>query len=85
MTRHLNLALLICDTPLPEVQASHGTYLDIFRTHLQKSLDNVLQTTGQGEGSVQFTLDGYNVVKEVYPDDEKLSGYDGIVITGSGE
>ncbi|KAG9093679.1 hypothetical protein FRC07_011431, partial [Ceratobasidium sp. 392] len=83
MTRHLNLALLICDTPLPEVIAAHGTYLEIFRTHLDKSLQYVLQTARHSPGSVQFTLDGYDVVKGAYPDDTKLSEYDGILITGS--
>ncbi|KAG8729494.1 hypothetical protein FRC12_020940 [Ceratobasidium sp. 428] len=83
MTRRLNLGLLICDTPLPEVITAHGTYLEIFQTHLQKSLDNVLQNTQQSANSVQFTLDGYDVVKGAYPDDAKLSKYDGIVITGS--
>jgi hypothetical protein len=85
MARHLNLALLICDTPLPAVQAAHGTYLDIFRTHLQKSLESALENKGQPVDSVQFTLDGYDVVKGVYPDDAKLDTYDGIVITGSGK
>lgn len=85
MTRHFNLALLICDTPLPEVIKAHGTYLDIFRTHFQKSLHSLLQAKHQDSDSVRFTLDGYDVVKETYPSDEKLASYDGIVITGSGE
>ncbi|CAE6489221.1 unnamed protein product [Rhizoctonia solani] len=83
MTRHLNLALLICDTPIPTVQAAHGTYLDIFRTHLQKSLESTLESQAQAIDSVQFTLDGYDVVKQDYPDDAKLETYDGIVLTGS--
>lgn len=85
MTHHLNLALLICDTPVPAVVAAHGTYLEIFRTHLQKSLQSLLQAKHQDPNSVQFTLDGYDVVKEAYPSDDKLARYDGIVITGSGE
>ncbi|KAG9086238.1 hypothetical protein FS749_003792 [Ceratobasidium sp. UAMH 11750] len=83
MTRHLNLALLICDTPLLEVVAAHGTYLEIFQTHLQKSLQSALRAMGKSPESVQFSLDGYDVVKGIYPEDEKLFGYDGIVITGS--
>ncbi|KAJ1305199.1 hypothetical protein OPQ81_000229 [Rhizoctonia solani] len=83
MTRHLNLALLICDTPVPAVLAAHGTYLDIFRTHLQKSLESALESKGQSTDSVQFTLDGYDVVKRVYPDEAKLGAYDGIMLTGS--
>ncbi|KAH7338260.1 class I glutamine amidotransferase-like protein [Rhizoctonia solani] len=83
MTKHLSLALLICDTPLPEVQAAHGTYLDIFRTHLQKSLESTLESKGEPVDSVQFTLDGYDVVQQVYPDEAKLGTYDGIVLTGS--
>ncbi|CAE6468577.1 unnamed protein product [Rhizoctonia solani] len=83
MTRHLNLALLICDTPLPAVKTAHGTYLDIFRTHLQKSLQSVLESKGQPTDSVQFTLHGYDVVHQVYPDEAKLETYDGVVLTGS--
>ncbi|CAE6444355.1 unnamed protein product [Rhizoctonia solani] len=83
MAKHLNLALLICDTPLPAVQAEHGTYLDIFRTHLQKSLKYVLESKGERADSIQFTLDGYDVVHQAYPDELKLETYDGIVLTGS--
>ncbi|KAH7338261.1 class I glutamine amidotransferase-like protein [Rhizoctonia solani] len=84
MTRHLNLALLIFDTPIPAVQAAHGTYLDIFRTHLRKSLKSVLKSKGEPVDSVQFTLDGYDVVEQVYPDEAKLGTYDGIILSGSG-
>ncbi|QRV78518.1 class I glutamine amidotransferase-like protein [Ceratobasidium sp. AG-Ba] len=83
MARQLNLGLLICDTPLPEVISGHGTYLEIFKTHLQKSLDYALQESNQPAGSVDFTLDGYNIVQGAYPDDNKLSTYDGVLITGS--
>ncbi|CAE6480652.1 unnamed protein product [Rhizoctonia solani] len=83
MNRHLNLALLICDTPLPAVKDAHGSYLDIFQTHLQKSLKSALGSKGQPTDSVQFTLDGYDVVQQVYPEEAKLEMYDGIVLTGS--
>ncbi|KAH8110957.1 class I glutamine amidotransferase-like protein [Phellopilus nigrolimitatus] len=59
-TKPVKLALLLCDTPAPAVQKTHGTYLDIFRTQLQASNPDV---------SFPFTLDGYDVVTaQEYPD-----------------
>ncbi|CUA72569.1 Putative glutamine amidotransferase-like protein C13C5,04 [Schizosaccharomyces pombe 972h-] [Rhizoctonia solani] len=69
--------------PVPAVQATHGTYLDIFRAYLQKSLELVLESKGQATDNVQFTLDRYEVFKHVYPDDTKLATYDGIALTGA--
>ncbi|CAE6517065.1 unnamed protein product, partial [Rhizoctonia solani] len=79
----LNIALLICDTPILAVQATHGTYLDIFRAHLQKSLESTLESKDEPVDSVQFTLDGYDVVEQLYPEKVKLETHDGIMLTGA--
>lgn len=70
----VKLALLMCDTPVPAVRATHGTYLDIFRKQLHGS---------NPDASFPFTLDGYDVVDaEQYPDLD--AGYKGVLISGSG-
>lgn len=75
----LKLALLLCDTPNPVVLSVHGTYLDIFRSLLKNSL---LRTRPGKE--VDWVLDGYDVVQQVYPTDAQLGEYDAILISGSG-
>ena len=74
----IRLALLLCDTPAPAVRAVHGTYVDIFRQHLETSLDHAELP------HPEWSLDGYDVVKGHYPSDEALSRYHGILISGSG-
>lgn len=79
--RQIKIALLLCDTPIPTVLSTHGTYVDIFRNLLQASLPP--------SAEVDFTLDGFDVVvAQDYPDlgeDEDSTGdYDGVLITGSG-
>lgn len=75
----LRFALLICDTPITAVRSVHGTYLDIFRTLLQRSLER----TRPGSYP-SWELDGYGVVEQEYPSDGKLMQYDAILISGSG-
>lgn len=73
------LALLICDTPIPTVKAEHGSYRDIFHELLKSSLP-------KKRGLPQkFTLDGFDVVNGEYPTKRQLEGYQGILISGSGE
>ncbi|KAJ3558428.1 hypothetical protein NM688_g930 [Phlebia brevispora] len=67
------LALLLCDTPIPAVQATDGDYSAIFHELLQKSLPNP---------SAPFVLDSFDVKNKMeYPDD--VDKYDGILMTGS--
>jgi hypothetical protein len=67
----IRLALLICDTPLPQVVAVHGDYHRIF---------NALLTESRPKNAPHFILDPYDVVhKQEYPQ----GSYDGIIITGS--
>lgn len=68
------LALLLCDTPVPVVLQSHGTYLDIFRDQLRLS---------NPDASFPFSLDGYDVVNaQEYPDLDN-GDYKGVLISGS--
>ncbi|KAL0958821.1 hypothetical protein HGRIS_014140 [Hohenbuehelia grisea] len=65
----ISIALLVCDTPAPQV----GPYYPIFKTYLSASLPN---------SSTSFTLDPYDVVNfQQYPPDDKV--YDAVLITGS--
>jgi hypothetical protein len=75
----LRFALLLCDTPIPAVRSMHGTYIDIFRTMLQRSLER----TRPGL-KADWELDGYDVVEQEYPSENKLLQYDVILISGSG-
>jgi hypothetical protein len=80
MATKLRLALLICDTPIPNVLQHEGDYYKVYGNYLQRSLD-VYQKDNKEK--IEYQLDGYDVrFKEEYPN---LDNYDGIVITGSGE
>ncbi|KAK8850650.1 hypothetical protein IAR55_004569 [Kwoniella newhampshirensis] len=85
--RVIRVALLICDTPRPEVIAEHGTYLDIFRKWLTESLASYPDDSVSAE--TELIVDGYDVVdKQEYPSPERLvaaapDGYDCIMMTGS--
>jgi hypothetical protein len=69
------LALLVCDVPLPEVVKDHGEYPIIF---------DRLFRTALPDGYSDFALHPYDVrnAKE-YPPMDELDTYDGIIITGS--
>ncbi|KAF8657594.1 hypothetical protein AX16_002175 [Volvariella volvacea WC 439] len=70
------VAVLLCDSLHPKVQEVNGDYPVIYPGFLQSSLPN--------PESNQAIVDCYDVVNAmVYPDDEKLRQYDGIVLTGS--
>ena len=80
MATKLRLALLICDTPIPNVLEHEGDYNEVYHSYLRRSLDVYQKDNAQ---KVDFQLDGYDVrFKEEYPN---LDEYDGIVITGSGQ
>jgi len=73
--RIIRIALLITDTPIPEVVATHGDYHSIFNTWLTSSL-----AANHRDAQVEFVLDGYDVIKGDFPDPQ---AYDAMVITGS--
>ncbi|KAK0459975.1 class I glutamine amidotransferase-like protein [Desarmillaria tabescens] len=67
----MKLAVLLCDTPLPEVVATYGDYASIFHRLLSSS-----------SYAPPFTLDPYDVVSaNSYPEDP--TSYDAILLTGS--
>lgn len=74
------LGLLICDTPKPNVLSVHGSYKEIFHSLLKNSLER----TRPGE-HVEWTLDGFDVVNQVYPPPDDIDSYDGFLISGSGQ
>lgn len=80
MATKLRLALLICDTPIPNVLEHEGNYNEVYHSYLRRSLDVYQKDSVQ---KIDFQLDGFDVrFKEEYPN---LDEYDGIVITGSGQ
>lgn len=78
LTQIHRLALLVCDTPLPDVVAAHGNYADIFHKWITAS-KRKCETEKPIEG-LDFVLDAYDVVDEQYPRPES---YDAIIISGS--
>ncbi|CDZ97733.1 Predicted glutamine synthetase [Phaffia rhodozyma] len=87
MPRKIHIALLLCDTPIPAVRQAHGTYLDIFRTHLLASLPAAQATKARGE-EIELVLDGYQVTEGKLPsidsfEQGKEGAYEGLMITGS--
>lgn len=72
-----SIALLICDTPVPEVLDNYGDYHQIFTSLMTASLPG-------GTNLASYKLDPYDVVHRMeYPSDDELDRYDGIMITGS--
>ncbi|KAJ4474392.1 class I glutamine amidotransferase-like protein [Lentinula aciculospora] len=70
------IALLVCDTPIPEVVAEHGEYPRMFHELMRKSLPD--------EFGWNFTMDAYDVVRKMeYPSKEKIDQYDAFMYTGS--
>ena len=69
------LALLVCDVPVPEVVKDFGEYPIIFDKLFRTSLP---------DGLTDFAFHTYDVrnAKE-YPPMDKLNTYDGVIITGS--
>lgn len=75
--RSLHFALLVCDTPLPEVVAKYGDYTQQFPVIFERA---------SASKNVRITWDFFEVVKEqAYPSLEDIENkkYDAIVITGS--
>ncbi|KAH8658037.1 Aldehyde/histidinol dehydrogenase [Xylariales sp. PMI_506] len=77
MIRPVRIAVLECDVPVPAVQASRGSYGDVFRDLLEKGLCGL---RSEGEG-VQLELTKWDVVTaQSYPDIENV---DALLLTGS--
>jgi len=75
----LHIAVLDCDTPVPNVYAERGLYSDIFEALLR---DGLTKTEGLQELELRFSK--YDCVRGELPSVEDLEGIGGIIITGSG-
>lgn len=70
----IRLAVLLCDTPLPQVVAEEGDYHKIYTTLMHDASPGV---------DFKFVIDAYDVKNKFeYPADDHE--YDGIILTGSG-
>lgn len=76
----LDIVVLDCDTPVPNVYAARGTYADIFEVLLR---DAAVTTSGVPE-KLELEFSGYDCVRGGLPSVDGLDRVDGIVITGSG-
>ncbi|ORZ17053.1 class I glutamine amidotransferase-like protein [Absidia repens] len=74
----LHLALLVCDTPRPQVLEKYGDYPHMFsKVFTQAALDE-----GSTDSKTEITWEFFDVVhKQEYPTD--TSRFDAIVLTGS--
>ncbi|KAJ9114101.1 hypothetical protein QFC20_001617 [Naganishia adeliensis] len=77
MKNVIKVALLINDTPVPEVVARHGDYLEIFTRHLRDSVESYPDESVRG---LELVVDGYEVREGKFPE---VEGYDAVMMTGS--
>lgn len=76
MKKPLRIAILECDTPLPDIIEKYGRYGDIFATLLETAAE-VLELSPKRD----LELSAYDVVdKQAYPD---LEAIDAVLISGS--
>ena len=78
MMSNLHIAVLDCDTPVPNVYSERGLYSDIFEKLLR---DAAKQTQDLPDFHLQFSK--YDCVLGNLPSKEDLAKIDGIIITGS--
>jgi hypothetical protein len=77
----IRVALLVCGTPIPAVAEPYGEYPAIFNNLLQDGLKELKERKTVGLDT-ELVLEGFDVREDKYP--ERLSDYDGILISGSG-
>jgi hypothetical protein len=75
----LHIAILDCDTPVPNVYAVRGLYSDIFAALLR---DAAAKTPGLRELDPQISK--YDCILGQLPSEEELLRIDAVIITGSG-
>ncbi|PCH38959.1 class I glutamine amidotransferase-like protein [Wolfiporia cocos MD-104 SS10] len=74
MSGQKRIALLLCDTPIPDVVSTDGDYTAIFSTLLRNALPK--------GADVDFTVDPYDVRNKLeYP--ASIDDYDALMLTGS--
>ena len=75
MTTTTKIALFLCGNLSEEAYEQHGDFTAIYSRYLQETAPK----------STQYTIDTYDVVKEmVYPSEEQEDSYSCIILTGSG-
>lgn len=76
--RIVRVALLICGELSGPVYAANGSYYDVYSRFLNSSLPP--------NSNAKVVVDGYDVANEMkYPEEERISEYDMLMLTGSGE
>jgi len=70
------IALLICGVISSPVREVHGDYYDVY--------NRFCKNTVPPTANRQVIVDGYDAKVMKYPDEERISEYDMIMITGSG-
>jgi len=81
MSTSLHIAILDCDTPVPNVLSKLGRYSDIFSRLLQ----GALSATKSLPKGLELRFSAFDSVKGESPSEEELKDIDGIIITGSCE
>ena len=79
MNQNLHIAVLDCDTPVPNVYAERGRYSDIFADLLRDAASKSLELCG-----LRLEFSKYDAVKGEEPSEEDLKKLDAIIVTGSG-
>lgn len=74
--RTIHVALLICGGLSGPVLAANGDYYEVYTRFLKNSLPPGSNT--------ELVIHGFEVKEMKYPEDNKLSEYDMIMLTGSG-
>lgn len=78
----LRIAILECDTPLPNTNSRYGGYGGVFRTLLTASA-KALNQPGGLDSDIELDLSRWDVVNNTeYP---KLEDIDAVLLTGSSE
>ncbi|CAG8983291.1 hypothetical protein HYALB_00002728 [Hymenoscyphus albidus] len=78
MAASLRIALLNCDTPVPNVLAKRGLYSDLFAELLRNTASKTPELSG-----LELDFKAYDSVKGEEPSGEELAQLDAIVISGA--
>jgi hypothetical protein len=76
----LHIAVLDCDTPVPNVYAERGLYSNVFASLLE---DAATKSFFLPELKLQFSA--YDCVRGQLPSEDDLLRIDAVIITGSGK
>ncbi|EKM77592.1 hypothetical protein AGABI1DRAFT_115151 [Agaricus bisporus var. burnettii JB137-S8] len=71
----VRVALLVCGYWTKKLLEYNGTYLDMYRRWLNASLPP--------NSGYRLIMDGYDVMKEEYPEEGLIDDYDVVMVTGS--